>query len=93
VAVVCVCVPVRRHCIVCTYDKVLRRELEGHTLRSGCMWVRISDEKREQKDITAKLKVVSGAPVPDQPSRLHSGKWVARLAESIHVCFSSYLKR
>jgi hypothetical protein len=42
---------------VCTDDNVLRRELEGHTLRSGFMWVRIADEKREQKDIPAKSKI------------------------------------
>jgi hypothetical protein len=58
----------------CTNDKVLERELEGHTLRSGCMWVRISDEKREQKDISTKWVIGSGAPVPESLSRLLSGK-------------------
>jgi hypothetical protein len=42
---------------VYTDGKVLEREIEGHTLRSGCMWVRISDEKREQKDIPAKSEI------------------------------------
>jgi hypothetical protein len=57
------------------------------------MWVRISDEKREQKDISAKSKIAKwGTCSWILTSRLLPGEWLARLVATIHVCFSSHLE-